>query len=738
MLFPLTHDDPYELGSYRLTARLGSGGMGTVYLGRSPGGRGIALKTMHARIAADPQLRSRFRLETDAARVIGGRYGAEVVAADPFAETPWLATEYVLGPPLDEAVDRSGPLPETSVRALGAALCGALGQLHLSEVVHRDLKPSNIIVTAYGPKVIDFGIARAIGDDRLTRTGAAVGTPAFMSPEQATDQEHTPAGDVFALAAVLVFAATGRGPFGDGRPADLLYRVRFTEPDLSAVPAALAPVLAHALAKDPSQRPTTAALGAQLHDGSGEFADHLPDLVLDEIGRRATEVWQFTPARLPAPAQEPPPPPAAPPEPTGLSRRRLLIVGGGSVAGLAAAGVGSWALSKGDDPAAPFRKPTPGPSVRPLPKKKLDSLWQKQVAGPPDDLIPAAPIAARDLAMLVAGTGLAAFNATSGGVAWVSDKGERTWQLAPDGDELYQLLEPKGAEGHKGDPWPLQLASVDLTSGRAHKPLAEFSDLNGVMYENQLLCVSDGVLYVVAGKGEYSMDGFLPSQSWSVFAIDADTGKRRWSKPLPSRPDGSDRLHFLSATVVGNRLVALQETNGGKVRVIARDTRTGDVIWDKPLAVAKPDSVRLPLTVDRDHVYLGCGQLRALRLSDGGQAWSSGSARPGRTYGPPSVKDGVLYAVEKGTGLVAADARSGKPKWVERGGNGVDAAVTDRPVVGSDHVYRKGAGTLAAIDLSSRTPARLYKTSGDRFIAQERSNVVIALGGHFFAAFPLQ
>ncbi|WP_232542696.1 serine/threonine-protein kinase [Streptomyces sp. QHH-9511] len=236
MLSPLTHDDPAAIATYRLLARLGSGGMGTVYLARSPGGRTVALKTVHARLAADPAFRTRFRLETDAARIIGARHGAAVVDADPLAETPWLATEYVLGPPLDDAVALAGPLPEPTVRALGAALAGGLAQLHSSDVVHRDLKPSNVLVTAYGPKIIDFGIARAAGDDHLTRTGAAAGTPAFMSPEQAGGQEHTPAGDVFALAGVLVFAATGHGPFGTGAPADLLYRVRYADPDLTGLP----------------------------------------------------------------------------------------------------------------------------------------------------------------------------------------------------------------------------------------------------------------------------------------------------------------------------------------------------------------------------------------------------------------------------------------------------------------------------------------------------------------------
>ncbi|MFD4559943.1 protein kinase [Streptomyces sp. NPDC058469] len=163
---PLTHDDPVPLGPYRLIARLGSGGMGTVCVARAADGRTVALKTMHAAIATQLGARTRFRLEVDAARVIGNRFGGQVVDADPLGETPWLATEFVLGPALDEAVRGAGPLPERSVRALGAALCSAL---HRSDVVHRDLKPSNILVTAYGPKVIDFGIARAIGDDPLTR-----------------------------------------------------------------------------------------------------------------------------------------------------------------------------------------------------------------------------------------------------------------------------------------------------------------------------------------------------------------------------------------------------------------------------------------------------------------------------------------------------------------------------------------------------------------------------------------
>ncbi|MFF5017247.1 protein kinase [Streptomyces sp. NPDC001165] len=734
---PLTHDDPQAFGPYRPIARLGSGGMGTVYLARSGGGRTVAVKTMHAGIASDPSARTRFRLEADAARVIGGRHGAQVVEADTQAETPWIATEYVLGPPLDEAVELAGSLPEATVRALGAALCGALGQLHSTEVVHRDLKPSNILVTAYGPKVIDFGIARAIGDDRLTRVGAAVGTPAFMSPEQASGEEHTGAGDVFALAGVLVYAATGRAPFGHGQTADLLYRVRYGDPDLSDVPATLVPILGPCLDKNPFRRPTTSALAAQLHDGSGEFAEHLPDSLLAEIARRATEVWQITPQRLPAPSVPYAQSPAAPAAP--MSRRRLLLAGSGVALGAAAAGAGAWAWSRRSG--SHGKQPVASPSNSLLPKKKLDSIWQIQVADPPYGTVPPAqPLAVGDLVTLVAGTGLGGIDAGSGQIRWMSEQMEIHWQFATDGERLIRMVAPPGSDGNAGKPggFPLILASVDIDTGVATEPFAQLTDFNGVIDENQVLCTADGVVYAAAGKGKYDVAYFRASQSWSVFAVDIGTGKKLWAAPLPSRPDKTDRLHFLTARVVGHNLVALQETNAGKVRIVVRDIRTGGVRWDKPFDGVAPGRVYAPLATDAQNLYVGTGRLRALRLSDGAQVWDSRTERPGRTYGPPVVKDGVIYAVEKGLGLVAFDSRSGQVLWKEKGGEGTKADVSAPPVIGRDYAYNKRSSALWAIDLSSHTPTASYKTTGDRFIAHEKAKVTIALGGKFLAAFPLK
>lgn len=743
---PLTHDDPAGFGPYRLMARLGSGGMGTVYLARSPGGRTVALKTMHARIATETEFRTRFRLESDAARVIGGRHGAQVVEADPLAETPWIATEYVLGPPLDDAVELAGPLPEATVRALGAALCGALGQLHRSDVVHRDLKPSNIMVTAYGPKVIDFGIARALGDERLTHTGSAVGTPAFMSPEQATGEEHTPAGDVFALAGVLVFAATGRGPFGDGQPADLLYRVRYAEPDLTGTPAALVPILTRCLAKDPAQRPTTAELSAQLHDGSGEFADQLPDAVLAEIGRRASEVWQLAPQRLPAPPDQPATVPSAEvPAASGLSRRGLLVAGAGSVLGVAGAGAGVWAwLGRNDSAPGPgagpgYTKPKPGPSVGALKKQKLDSVWQKQFGGPADDQNPEVPMVAGDQVVLVANAGARGVDPKSGASKWTfSLYADDSWQVASDGSHVYQILRVEHGQDLATKTVSWFLAPLDLTTGKPGKHIAPVSDAqhNGIL--SRLLAVADGTAYLAISHGKVKLHDRL--SPWFVIAVDLTSGRRKWSDPVPFHPAKSDDNHFIAAKAYGDRLVLFQQTNDNKVRIVARDTRTGKVAWDKPWTGADPRYVRDPLAVDGKHLYLGYGPLRALRLSDGGQVWDTSAARPGKTYGPPVLKDGAVYAVEKGLGLVSYGAGGGKPRWEEKSAEGPRTEYVVRPVIGSEYAYTYSNTdkVLRAVGLTSRTTEQLYTTSGSRFVAHEKSRMLIASGPSFLAGFPLR
>jgi serine/threonine protein kinase len=264
----LRPQDPGEAGPYRLLGRLGSGGMGQVFLGRSPGGRLVAVKVIRAELADQAEFRHRFAREVAAARTVSGVFTAAVVDADVDAAVPWLATAYVPGPSLAGTVAGHGPLPAASVLALAAGLAEGLGAIHAAGIVHRDLKPSNVLLAEDGPRIIDFGISLAAEATVLTGTDVVLGSPAFMSPEQARGQRVGPPGDVFSLGAVLTFAAAGQGPFGSGSSAALMYRVAFAPPDTSGVPAGLRPLVERCLAKDPEQRPTTeqflAGLGTAL------------------------------------------------------------------------------------------------------------------------------------------------------------------------------------------------------------------------------------------------------------------------------------------------------------------------------------------------------------------------------------------------------------------------------------------------------------------------------------------
>lgn len=252
-------DLPERVGDYAVERELGAGGMGTVYLARSRGGRAVAVKVARPELAADPHFRARFRAEADAARRVGGFHTAQVVDADPEAPAPWMATAYIAGLTLSELIAERGPMDEAALRGLGAALAEALQAIHACGLVHRDLKPGNIIMADDGPRVLDFGIARALESTRLTHTGAAFGTPGFLAPEQAQGLAVGPAADVFALGAVLVAAAGGRA-FGEGTPMGLMYRAVHESPDLSHVPPGVRQVVAACLAKDPTERPTPAGL----------------------------------------------------------------------------------------------------------------------------------------------------------------------------------------------------------------------------------------------------------------------------------------------------------------------------------------------------------------------------------------------------------------------------------------------------------------------------------------------
>lgn len=314
-------EDPRWIGEYRLIRRLGAGGMGRVFLAHSPRGRTVAVKLVQADLAQQAEFRRRFKQEVRAAQRVGGEWTAPVLDADTEAATPWVATGYIAGPSLHAVIAESGRLPERSVRVLARGLALALQSIHGADLIHRDLKPSNVLITIDGPRVIDFGIARAletVADGILTRSGAVVGSPGFMSPEQVRGERVSYASDIFCLGSVLGFASTGRQPFGttDSGVHAVMYRIAQEEPHLEGVPEGLRDLVTACLSKDPAGRPTLDELLERTADGADEEAGEpwLPASLIAQLGRHAVELLEVeTPAgplrpTIPAPPVVPPAP----------------------------------------------------------------------------------------------------------------------------------------------------------------------------------------------------------------------------------------------------------------------------------------------------------------------------------------------------------------------------------------------------------------------------------------------
>ncbi|RLU81298.1 serine/threonine protein kinase [Streptomyces griseocarneus] len=381
-----SHPIPEKAGPYVLLTELGRGGMGRVLLGVAPDGRPAAVKLVHARHAADDGFRSRFRREVEASRKVSGAYTAAVLDADADAELPWLASVFVAGPSLGAAVERAGALPEPALHRLAVGLATALGEIHRAGLVHRDLKPENVLLAEDGARVIDFGIARAAeaGDvTELTGTGWVVGSPPFMSPEQAQSRELTGASDVFSLGSVLVMAATGRSPFAGPSALQTLYNVVHTEPDLSGVPGFLYGIVARCLAKNPAERPTPAELLALLGPVAPAARPWPPAVqrMVDEQRARVEGLLGGAPehtAVLRTAVAAPPrtavlttyDTPVAPPH---RNRRTVTWVTAGAVLA-AGIGVGAYLLSRGGDGDGPPDKyvtmPVCGEAVPGLPLRE--------------------------------------------------------------------------------------------------------------------------------------------------------------------------------------------------------------------------------------------------------------------------------------------------------------------------------------------------------------------------------
>lgn len=337
---PLRGADPARIAGYRLLRRLGAGGMGVVYLARSGGGSLTAVKVIRAAHADDPGFRARFRREVETGSRVASPWVVPLLDADPDAESPWLATEFVPGPSLAEAVEECGPLPYRSARVLGVRLAEALEAVHGAGLVHRDVKPANVLLAVDGPRMIDFGIARPPEDTALTASGMVVGSPGFLSPEQAQGRgrEIGPASDVFSLGCLLAYAVTGERPFGWGSPAGVLVRTVHDDADLDAVPALLLPLLRDCLAKEPGARPTVPEVRAAL-DRAGEAEGWLPEALTRLIARRSAAVLALPAVEATEVTGTPAGTDTVPgsrERPQGVTRRRLLALG--SSAGVVAAG----------------------------------------------------------------------------------------------------------------------------------------------------------------------------------------------------------------------------------------------------------------------------------------------------------------------------------------------------------------------------------------------------------------
>ncbi|MFE3252547.1 PQQ-binding-like beta-propeller repeat protein [Streptomyces sp. NPDC059209] len=662
---PLTAGDPVRVGRYRLLARLGQGGMGRVYLGRSPGGRAVAVKVVRDALLRDDAFRRRFVREVAAARRVTGVFTAAVVDADPEGSPAWLATEYVPGPSLQDAVARHGVWHEQAVRGLGAALAEALAAVHAADLVHRDLKPSNVLLAPDGPRVIDFGISAAAGDTALTETGTVIGTPGFIPPEQLRHERSGPAGDVFALGAVLAYAAAGVGPFGGGASHAVNYRVVHQDPDLTGLPPALADVVARCLAKDPGERPTVSWLlgewGRQEtaapdgHGGGTATADWMPGPVVDVATRMRTEVPTEPVPRAGTGTTEPS---ADPAPPTPRRRRRWAVLAAATALAVTATGGVVWRVAAGDDDSPPADPP----NIRELWSRPLDEGQKLTV--------------------------------TTDRALYLENK---------DDHEITALSVADGSER-----WARRVKVSDI-SGESDYVKNTVGD--GV----EITGVSGGLLYYGSGQYLYALDADDGDPLWEhmddsfhpspvvvgdaayahmnafFYVLDPRTGDELWKY-------GYDGLTSDDFTVTDGALL----THGEK-RLIAVDTRTHKERWTYEAGSEVETS---PVAADGT-VYFGTrdGALYAVDATTGDEEWRSTftgelwDGRLGGGAGAPEVVGGTVYFENDGY-VSAFDAGTGRVLWRKKQETDEVQALT---VVDGTVLVLDSDGYLNALDARSGT-----------------------------------
>lgn len=670
---PLGYGDPLRLGPYRIIGTLGEGGMGKVYLGRDGSGEVAAVKVLRPELAHETHMSQRFVREAQAAQAVRSKGVARVLTVQTEGGAPFIATEFLAGPTLDRAVEQHGPFPEPAVRALGAALAGTLGDIHAAGLVHRDLKPANIVLTSDGPRIIDFGIARPEHGLTLTTTGQAPVTPGYGAPEQVLGQRTGPPGDVFALGAVLVFAASGERAYRGDQVAVVQYEVVHGEPRLDGVPAALVPLVAPCLDKEAAKRPEpariTSALAPPRRGGrlwkEGALAD---DIAEAESGAKQLATFPSVPGGAGGEVATGAATGSAAPSPASPTRRRVLtgLAAGGTL--LVAGGGGTaWWLTREEPP----QRPHPWYAL-PLQDGEYEKgrvpepLW-----GPRDVALTQspAPLVVREVAMVGGkeGARVTAFSVRDGKRKWVSQAAlyQPLFAASP------RLIVTGGSDG--------QLFGIDAGSGAV-----EQRHPTGM---SRLLAVDARSAYCIVED--------------EVRCVELVSGKVRWRKPAPL--DEFSGARGIAATAAGGLLVLAT----AKDAALALDGRTGEKVWSRP--GGSPGAGVPPVTADGE-VYLGGQSLSAVRLRDGAEQWSVPADVNGG-WSAPAVEGDAVYA-SVGSEVRCRRRRDGQERWRREIDGGVFAGA--RPVAEGNTLWvtLKEAAGVAALDTRTGREAWVHRPKG--------------------------
>lgn len=654
---PLNTGDPGAIGEYVLVDRLGTGGMGAVFLGRSESGRQVAVKVVHAQYAEDPEFRTRFRQEIEAARRVSGAFTASVVDADPDADRPWMATLYVPGSNLAGLVDRDGPLGGARLRALALGLAEALRDIHRAGVVHRDLKPANVLMAEDGPRVIDFGISRAAGNEPLTVTGNVIGTPPFMSPEQLrSPREVTPASDIFSLGSLLAYAATGHGPFDADTPYMAGYQVMYEPPRLDLVAEPLRGIVARCLDKDPAARPAL----PELRELFRALPDELQALPADVVtGGREPATTSAVGPRIHAQA-----------EPRRRGRRVLTVLGAAvAVTGLTVAGVFALGGSYAPTAAHTASLPAGWRAWRTTLRHEVSAEAAPAISGTPGCVT-----GGGDLYCGGEGFTLAKIDPATGRVKWRA--GATSQYVTPYGVRDGLVYVPVWVGGG----W--KVAALDTADGKRRWLADNPQDHPALLFGGGLLTATGDargfVAYDTAGK-ELWRSGVpsycLPTVAGGVPYAECATGNDVVRGPVTlQRLDPADgtarKLATLPAGATGlgssggQLLYVAPDTSGQRFTALLRvDPDTGAV---RRQTLAHPVNVAggTPTLLDGTVYFTGTnGTVTAVSAADGKRLWQRATGLENLSAPVLSAAYGRVYLATRIGSVLALDRGSGAELW---------------------------------------------------------------------------